>query len=56
MTPERGTGEKIMTIAEQLIERGKQYGLEQGMLKGKLEGERTILKRILEWRFFDKAG
>jgi predicted transposase/invertase (TIGR01784 family) len=37
------TGEKIMTGAEQLFEDGKQQGT--------LEGERTLLKRLLEKRF-----
>lgn len=53
------TGEKVMTIAEQLIARGEQRGIQQGMqqgmkrgrLEGKLEGERLVLVKLLKSRF-----
>ncbi len=49
------TGEKVMTIAEQLMERGKQQGIQQGMQQGmqqgEINGERMLLKRQLEKRF-----
>lgn len=45
------TGEKIMTAAEQLIERGKQYGLQQGLQQGELKGEQIMLMKLLHRRF-----
>jgi len=51
----RATGEKIMTGAEQLmqigVQKGIQQGIQQGIEQGTLEGERTILKRLLTRRF-----
>jgi flagellar biosynthesis/type III secretory pathway protein FliH len=44
-----------MTLAEQWknegIQIGIQQGLQQGVQKGTLEGERSILKKQLMWRF-----
>lgn len=45
------TGEKIMTPAEQLIERGKQYGMQQGIQQGKVEGRQALLMELLNCRF-----
>ncbi len=44
-------GDKIVTGAEQLIEMGKNEGMQQGMQQGELNGERIVLKRQLSKRF-----
>ena len=52
-----------ITMAEQLMLKGRAEGLEEGELKGKLEGERAILLRlgtrrygkpasVITWRIF----
>jgi hypothetical protein len=53
------TGEEIMTMAQQLLERGKQYGLEQGikqgieqgLQQGLKQGAYSVLLRLIERKF-----
>lgn len=45
------TGDKIMTLAEQLIAKGKSEGYLVGMAEGKAEGEAAILVRQLKRKF-----
>lgn len=43
--------ETIMTLAEQLMQRGLQKGREEGREEGRLEGERRVLERLVVARF-----
>jgi predicted transposase/invertase (TIGR01784 family) len=49
--------EKIMTIAEQLIQKGElqgmQKGIQQGMQQGMQQGKISLLARLLKFRFGD---
>jgi len=49
------TGEKIMTLAEQLIERGiqqgRQQGIQEGIHRGMQQGEHQLLVRQLKHKF-----
>lgn len=40
-------GEKMMTLAEQLIEEGMIKGIQEGVQKGKFEGKLEVAKRLL---------
>jgi flagellar biosynthesis/type III secretory pathway protein FliH len=41
----------VTSVERHAIKRGMEQGLEQGLKKGKLEGEATILQRLLTKRF-----
>lgn len=43
--------EKVMTIAEQLIEKGLKRGIEQGIQQGMQQGELALLTRLIKRRF-----
>jgi hypothetical protein len=52
-------GEEIMTMAQQLLERGKQYGIEQGMQQGikqgMQQGEYSLLLHLIEHKFHQEV-
>ena len=47
--------EVIMTIAEQLEQKGRQKGLQEGRQEGRQEGESNLLKKLLQKKFGEAA-
>ncbi len=43
--------EELLSVADQLIERGRKEGLEKGLEKGLEEGQRKLLLKMLGVRF-----